>query len=81
MAVSNSSPIIVVLNKCDEQFDDNIAKQMLKEKYPNIYAFHKVSCQTNEGIEKLKLDVIKQISKLGMRQFIIAQNWLKVKKN
>lgn len=80
MAVSNSSPIIVVLNKCDEQFDDNIAKQMLKEKYPNIYAFHKVSCQTNEGIEKLKLDVIKQISKLGMRQFIIAQNWLKVKK-
>ncbi len=79
MAVSKHSPIIIILNKCDEQFDDNIAKQMLREKYPNICAFHKVSCLKNTGIEKLKKDVIKEISKLGMRQFMIAQNWLKVK--
>lgn len=80
MAVSKNSPIIVVLNKCDEQFDDNLAKQMLREKYPNICSFHKISCLKGDGIEKLKKEVVKEVSRLGMRQFIIAQNWLKVKK-
>ncbi|WP_462151960.1 COR domain-containing protein [Pseudoalteromonas xiamenensis] len=79
MAVSSNSPIIVVLNKCDEHYDDDLRRQYLKEKYPNIRNFYKVSCKNGEGLEELKHAVIKEIADLDMRKFVLAQNWIKIK--
>ena len=79
LAVSKSSPILVVLNKSDEHYDDNIRRQHLKEKYPNILGFFKASCRSGAGIAKLKNTIKEEVAKLEMRNFVLAKNWLAIK--
>ncbi|MBH0075235.1 GTP-binding protein [Pseudoalteromonas sp. SWYJ118] len=79
LAVSKSSPILIVLNKSDEHYDDNIRRQHLKEKYSNIIGFYKTSCKSGVGITKLKHIIKAEVAKLEMRNFVLAKNWLAIK--
>jgi small GTP-binding protein len=56
--LSNNSPIIVVMNKCDER-SKAIEEETLKNKFKNIVGFHKVSAKFGTGIEYLK-DIIQK---------------------
>jgi len=79
MAISSNSPIFMISNKIDEHLDNNLTQRYLKEKYPNIVGFYKVSCKNNVGIDQLKKDIINQVAELDMRNFVLASNWLEVK--
>lgn len=79
LAVSKNSPILIVLNKIDDHYDDNIRRQHLKEKYPNILGFFKASCKSGTGIAKLKNTIKEEVAKLEMRNFVLAKNWLAIK--
>jgi len=79
LSVSKNSPILVVLNKSDEHYDDNLRRLHLKEKYPNILGFFKASCKSGTGIAKLKNTIKEQVAKLEMRNFVLAKNWLAIK--
>lgn len=79
LAVSKNSPILIVLNKIDDHYDDNIRRQHLKEKYPNILDFFKASCKSGTGIAKLKNTIKEEVAKLEMRNFVLAKNWLAIK--
>ena len=79
-SVSSSSPIFVISNKVDEHYDNNLTQQQLRKKYPQIIGFYRTSCKTGEGINKLINKLKKEVTELGMRQFIFAQNWIEVKK-
>ena len=61
--LSNNSPIIIVMNKCDER-RKAIGQETLKAKFPNIKCFHEVSANTGQGIDSLKEDIKKHILKL-----------------
>ena len=61
--LSNNSPVIIVMNKCDER-SKAIGQDTLKAKFKNIISFHEVSAKTGQGIELLKEDLKKHILQL-----------------
>lgn len=77
--LSNSSPVIIVQNKIDERVKD-IDENSLKEKFPNIIGFHKVSAITGEGIEDLMKKIKTSVSNLEHIGDFLPKNWLDIRK-
>ncbi|MCP5102669.1 MAG: GTP-binding protein, partial [bacterium] len=48
------SPVIVVMNKIDENPGFKLNHRFLQDKYNNIIGFYRVSCLENEGIDTFK---------------------------
>jgi len=77
-----NSPVLVVLNKIDENPAFEVNRRFLLEKYPNIKAsenFYRVSCSTDEGIEELKEAVQQALYNLDLRKMELAPAWFAVK--
>lgn len=79
LSVTSEAKILVVCNKIDENPDNNLQRQHLKEKYPQIVDFYPLSCQTEHGIAPLKTQLTQLIVDLPMRRIELAANWVKVK--
>ncbi len=62
--MSNSSPVILVMNKCDERIK-SIDEAGLKKRFPNILNFHKVSCIENVGVDALRFEVKRALTELA----------------
>lgn len=77
--LSNSSPVIVVLNKIDERIK-NIDERSLKEKYPNIICFEKVSAWTGAGIKQLTHKIKVAISNLEHIGDSLPKAWVTMKR-
>ena len=73
------SPILVVLNKIDENPSFVVNEAFLRTKYPNIIAFFKVSCQTQQGIADLVATIGKTIVNNKMCDTIFPKPWWDVK--
>lgn len=61
--LSSNSPVIVVMNKTDIRVKQ-IDEDSIRRKFPDILAFHQVSCLTKEGITKLLRSIKNAISLL-----------------
>jgi len=57
------SPVIIVGNKKDEQPLD-INRKALQEKYPNIQDILETSCETNDGIDRLRTAITREVGNL-----------------
>lgn len=73
------SPVLVVLNKIDENPSFDVNRAFLQNKYPNIVGFVRVSCKTGDGIDLLVQELEKQIHALEMRRTPFAKSWFEVK--
>ena len=71
--LSDSSPVAIVLNKCDERIKE-IDQASLKDKFHNIIGFFNVSCLTGKGIPDLTEFVVDNIVNLPM----VGTDWPKV---
>jgi len=73
------SPVLVVLNKLDENPSFDVNRKWLQEKYPFIKGFYPVSCKTGKGIKyfirylKVGLAQVKLIGNMW------ANSWFEVK--
>jgi internalin A len=56
------SPVLVVINKIDENPGFEVNRKFLQEKYKNIKSFYRVSCKTKEGIDSFALALKKALS-------------------
>jgi small GTP-binding protein len=56
------SPVLVVLNKIDENPGFDVNRRFLLEKYPNIKGFYKLSCATGKGIDAIKKGLIRELA-------------------
>lgn len=74
-----ASPILVVINKIDENPSFDINRKFLQQKYKNIYGFFRVSCKTCEGIESFKEYLIKSLTKVELLRTSWPISWLNVK--
>ncbi len=74
------SPILLVINKTDENPGFDLDHNYLKAKYPNIKEFHKISCLTNYGISDLTSSIKKEVSKNEFLRIKWSEKWLSVKK-
>ncbi len=73
-----SSPVIIVGNKKDEQPLD-INRRALREKYPNVKAILSTSCQSGDGINKLKKAIETEVSQLKEVYDLLPFTWFEVK--
>lgn len=76
-----NSPVIVVINKIDENPSYEINQLFLKEKFPNIIEFLKISCAKNKGIEDVKANLRNAVVNIKNLNVKWALSWFKVKQH
>jgi small GTP-binding protein len=74
-----SSPVLIVINKTDENPSYDVNRLFLKEKYPNIIEFIKISCAQNKGIEIVKTELRNAVSNIENLNVKWPLSWFKVK--
>ena len=73
------SPVLVVLNKIDENPSFEVNRKVLLDKYPQIYDFFRVSCQRAEGVERFRAALAEAVAKAPTRCTPFPARWLAVK--
>jgi len=78
------SPVLVVLNKIDENPSFEVNRKLLVEKYPSVRNFFRLSCLDSEkgdGLEDFRAALAETIAKAPARQTPFPAAWLKVKEH
>ncbi|MEO0771065.1 MAG: COR domain-containing protein, partial [Cyanobacteria bacterium J06649_4] len=73
------SPIIVVVNKIDENPSFNVNERFLKKKYKGIKGIYRISCAEDTGIKALSKCLIRELAQVKMIKTTWAQSWFAVK--
>jgi small GTP-binding protein len=73
------SPILVVINKIDENPAFELNRKFLKEKYPSIKGFYRLSCMSNEGIEEFLKTLKEELTKVKNLETEWPKSWFNVK--
>ncbi|KAF5421986.1 MAG: hypothetical protein C5S45_02955, partial [Candidatus Methanocomedens sp.] len=73
------SPILVVINKIDENPSFDVNRPFLEDKYKGIKSFHRVSCKENKGITSFNEILTDELAKVELRQEPFAKSWFNVK--
>ena len=78
-----NSPVLVVLNKIDENPSFEVERKTLQEKYPQIKAFFRVSCKTDSdrGLQDFQEALREAIDGATTRLTPFPKNWLAVKEH
>jgi internalin A len=76
-----NSPVLVVLNKTDENPSFEVNRKGLAEKYPQIREFFRLSCKANRGIEEFRDALAAQIARADTRRTPFPAAWLAVKEH
>jgi internalin A len=74
------SPVLVVLNKIDENPSFDVNRRFLKAKYKGIIDFFRVSCATKEGLEDFQQRLSDELRTVNMIQTQWPRSWFKVKR-
>ena len=73
------APVIVVINKYDENPSFDVNRRFLSKKYPNIIAYHKVSCLNDIGITELGTQLLNTLWNLELRNTGFPRGWFYIK--
>jgi len=74
------SPVLIVINKIDENPAFDVNRLFLKEKYLNIKGFFRVSCQEGDGIKDFSQHLVLELSKVELIRNVWGPSWFNVKK-
>jgi internalin A len=75
------SPILIAINKTDEEHRLSLNQRFLKEKYPNIQGFYPCSGKFGDGINELKQGIKRNIAKLPHIHDLMPASWFKLKEH
>ena len=73
------SPILVVLNKIDQNPAFEVNRKFLRDKYQGIQDFYRLSCETYEGIEAFRTAFQRAVSQVEIRHIYWPITWFNVK--
>jgi internalin A len=74
------SPVMIVINKVDDNAGFDLDRTSLLEKYPDtLKGFYRISCKNKTGIKKIEKDLIKELSKVKMIETEWPLNWFRIK--
>jgi len=73
------SPVLIVINKIDENPGFDLDRNSLKQKYPNIAGFYQVSCKDKTGLGAFKQALQETIPGIELLRTPVAASWLHVK--
>jgi hypothetical protein len=74
-----SSPVLVVLNKEDENPSFDVNRPFLLQKYPGIRHFFRTCCADGRGISRFKEVLLDELAKVEMIGIRWPQSWFQVK--
>ena len=74
-----NSPVLVVLNKIDENPGFEVNRRFLHEKYKGIKGFYRVSCAKSKGIKDFDEDLSKAVANIELIQTTWATSWFNIK--
>ncbi len=74
-----NSPILVVLNKIDENPGFDVNRRFLQEKYKGIKGFYRVSCAERKGIKVFTEDLSKALANVKLIETTWATSWFNLK--
>jgi len=78
--LSQNSPILVVQNKIDERVHE-IDEKNLRDYFPNIVDFYKVSAKDSTGVKELQDVICKEINKLPHIGEQLPKVWIDIRNN
>ncbi|WP_028469928.1 COR domain-containing protein [Neptunomonas japonica] len=78
--LSDSSPLIIVQNKCDERIKE-IDTSRITRQFKNISGFFNVSALNETGIDVLKKEIVKQVEKLDHFNQVVPIAWVKIRED
>lgn len=73
------SPILVVLNKMDQNPGFDVNRRFLQGKYEGIVGFHRVSCEKNKGIGDVKKSVAEALQRVAIIKTTWPRSWFQIK--
>ncbi|MEO1259271.1 MAG: COR domain-containing protein [Bacteroidota bacterium] len=76
-----NAPVLIVLNKIDENPSFDVNREFLNRKYPNISKYYKISCKSGKGVGVLKKDILNELWKLELRNTPFPGNWFLIKEH
>jgi len=76
---SDSSSVLVILNKYDDNPSFDVNRKFLVEKYPNIKGFIKISCKTKFGLDQLNKYLTREISHIKHISTQWPKEWFNIK--
>ena len=74
-----ASPILVVLNKIDENPSFEVNRRFLQEKYKGIKGFYPVSCANGQGIKDFTGALSKALANVELIETMWPKTWFNVK--
>jgi len=77
----SDSPILIVINKTDEEHRLTLNQRFLKDKYPGISGFYPTSCTTGMGIADLKQGIHETVAHLPHIHDLMPASWFKLKES
>jgi len=78
-AFGGDSPILIVVNKIDQNPSFDVNRRFLADKYSSVKDFFRVSCCTGEGIESLQKSLAGTVARIEHTKTMWAANWFNVK--
>jgi internalin A len=75
------SPVLVVLNKIDENPSFEVNRKTLQEKYPQIRDFFRLSAKTDKGVDEFREALRREIDRADTRRTPFPKHWLAVKEH
>ncbi len=78
-AFGGQSPLLVVINKIDQNPSFDLDRQSLVRKYPNIKGFLRTSCQTGDGIPPVREALRLWLPQTELIRSPVASSWMTVK--
>lgn len=73
------SPVMIVINKIDENPAYELNRKFLQDKYPSIRSFHRLSCKSNEGVNVFSEALREELTKVKHLETKWPKSWLNVK--
>ncbi|MCP4151325.1 MAG: hypothetical protein GY757_26510, partial [bacterium] len=74
-----NSPLLVVINKIDQNPGFDVNRKFLQDKYPFIKGFFRLSCKTEEGIDSFYKNLRSQMSQVEHLNTLWPKSWFNVK--
>jgi small GTP-binding protein len=73
------SPVLIVLNKMDENPSFDLTRKFLKQKFNMIKGFYPVSCKNNTGIKEFFENLKKELLNIQSMQTVWPAQWFGIK--
>ncbi|HII91446.1 MAG TPA: GTP-binding protein, partial [Methanosarcina sp.] len=74
-----NSPVLVVINKIDQNPAFELNRKFLQEKYPSIRGFYRLSCKSKEGVEEFSKALQEELTKVKHLEIKWPKSWFNVK--